>query len=703
MEKYTTMDNPVQVDRRDFLKKLGCGVIVVFTVGTPIKGASRKSLLEDFNAYIRVKENGRVDVFTGKIEMGQGAYTSLAQVVAEELEVPIKNIDMVMGDTELCPYDAGTWGSMTTPYHDPILRAAAAEARQVFIELAAEHLEIPISRLKVKNGTVYDKNNKDTRVTYAVLTQGRKVIRTVTKPKLKTAGEFTIVGKPVHRLDALMKVTGKARYSGDILLPGMLHAVIKRPPAHDAKLISVDTSAIDNIPGLVTVRDGDLFAVLHESPDVAQTAVVQVKAEWDVPKPETDDTSIFEYLKNSNPDADEFQHGGDMEEGRKMSRLVFSEEYYDGYKAHASIETHTATAEYKNDKLTMWVSSQTPFGTRREVSTALGMPLEKVHLKQNFIGGGFGGKIYNQQAVEAAKIARAAKVPIQLVWSRKEEFLYDCFRPAAVVKIDSGIDESGKITFWDYNVYYAGNRGAGLFYDIPNYRGIASSKGGVHPLLTGAWRAPGNSTNTFARETQIDIMAGKTDMDPVEFRLENLKNNRVIRPLKAVAERFGWTPDMKYPQGHGWGVALGEDVNVYVAMMAEVEVNDQTGEVTVKRVVCAQDMGQVVNPLGTMLQVEGGITMGLGYALSEHIQFEGSAVKSSGFSNYEIARFSVTPEIETVFIDDMDSPPLGGGEPSIICVGAVVANAIYNACGARLYQMPLTPERVLAGIQKSNM
>jgi isoquinoline 1-oxidoreductase len=338
------------------------------------------------------------------------------------------------------------------------------------------------------------------------------------------------------------------------------------------------------------------------------------------------------------------------------------------------------------------------------VSDELGLPLEKVHLKQIFIGGGFGGKIYNQQAIEAAKIAKMSGKPIQLMWSRDEEFMYDMFRSAAVINIKSGVTDSGKISFWDYNSYYAGDRGAKLFYDIPNYKGITSSKEGIQPLGTGAWRAPGNNTNSFARESHIDMLARSVNMDPVEFRLNNLKNERVIKPLKAVAEKFGWTPNMTFPEGTGWGVALGEDVNVYIAMMAEVELNSQTGVVAVKRVVCSQDMGQVVNPQGSMLQIEGGITMGLGYALSEDIQFEGGSVKTSSFSDYEIARFSVTPpKIETVFIDDMDSAPLGGGEPSIICVGAVVANAIYNVCGARIHQMPLTPERVLKAMNESKM
>ncbi|MDA0196377.1 MAG: molybdopterin-dependent oxidoreductase [Bacteroidetes bacterium] len=697
------IDKPVSEDRRDFLKKLGCGIIVVFSVGNPLEGRTRKSVLEDFNAYIRIKENGRVDCFTGKIEMGQGVYTSLAQVLSEELDVSIERIDMVMGDTELCPYDAGTWGSLTTPFFDPLLREAASEAREVLIELAAEKLGVRKTQLKAENGIIYDARKRKLKISYTDLTKGEKIVRSVTESKLKKASEFKIIGKPILRQDAKMKVTGSAKYAGDILLPGMLHARIKRSTAYNAKLISIDTSSLSRIEGIEIVQDGDLFAVLHESPDVAEQAIVSVEAKWEIPEAKVNDETVFVHFKNSKPKTNEFESGGSLDDGKKASRIFVEKEYYDGYKAHASIETHTATAQYKDGKLTMWASTQTPFGTRKAVSDALGIPLEKVHIKQNFVGGGFGGKIYNQQAVEAAKIAKLSGKPVQLMWSRQEEFLLDKFRPASVVKIQSGLTGSGKITFWDYNILYGGDRGAKLFYDIPNYRCATSTKEGVHPLETGAWRAPSNSTNTFARETHIDIMATMANIDPVEFRLKNLTNIRVRRPLEAVADKFGWKPNKSLPNGSGWGVALGEDVNVYVAMMAEVEVNKLTGEVIVKRVVCSQDMGQVVNPEGAMLQIEGGVTMGLGYALSEDVKFRGGTVETLNFSNYEITRFSVTPQIETVFIDDMDSPPLGGGEPSIICVGAMVGNAIYNACGARLYQMPFTPQRVLEAMPKEDL
>jgi CO/xanthine dehydrogenase Mo-binding subunit len=273
-----------------------------------------------------------------------------------------------------------------------------------------------------------------------------------------------------------------------------------------------------------------------------------------------------------------------------------------------------------------------------------------------------------------------------------------------VVKITPGITNSGRITLWDYGVYFAGDRGSQQFYDIPNHRTMAHGSGwrgapGSHPFNTGPWRAPANNTNTFARESQIDIMASKAGIDPLELRLKNLKDEKMRGVLKAAAEKFDWTPS-KAPSGRGYGLACGTDSGTYVAHMAEVEVDKKSGEVQVKRVVCAQDMGLVINPEGAKLQVEGCITMGLGYALTEEIHFKGGEIFDLNFDTYEIPRFSWVPKIDTVLIEAEDSPPQGGGEPAIICMGALIANAIFDATGTRLFQLPMTPERIKDAIQR---
>lgn len=696
---------PRKLDRREFLKNLGGGIIIVFSISqmgflTACKPRKGKELPE-FNAYLRVKEDGRVDCYSGKIEMGQGANTSLAQVLADELEISIDKVDMIMGDTELCPHDDGTWGSMTTRFHDPLIRAAAAEAREVLKKLASEKLGIPVEQLKAENGVIFSESDSNKTVTYAELTKGQKIIQTISeKPVLKKPGDFKVIGNSHLRIDAVQKVTGKALYTADIQLPGMLYAKIVRPPAHGSKLISVDTSAAEAIQGVQVKREDDFIVILHSSAEIAQKAVSAVKAEWEKPASKANNETIFEHILKTATDSSVVHEGGNAETGKKESDFLFEYEYHDGYRAHASIETHAATAVFKDDKLTMWASSQTPFGTRQEVADLLKLPKENIHLKQIFLGGGFGGKIYNRQANEAARIARMVEgTPVQLMWSRKEEFMYDMFRPAAVLKVNSGVTKDGTIKYWDFNTYCAGDRGTELFYGIPNHKTTSFDKSDVHPFGTGAWRAPGNYTNTFARESQIDIMANKIGMDPLEFRLKNMSDQRAINSLKLAAEKFGWST-AKPPKGTGRGIAVGTDAGTLVTVIAEVTVDTETGKVKVNRTVVGQDMGQVVNPEGTIIQAEGCINMGLGYTLTEDIEFDWGEVKTTNFGNYDLPLFStIPPIIEVAMVDAQDQPPQGGGEPAIICIGAAVGNAIFEACGARIFRMPFTPERVLAAMK----
>ena len=317
-------------------------------------------------------------------------------------------------------------------------------------------------------------------------------------------------------------------------------------------------------------------------------------------------------------------------------------------------------------------------------------------LKQIYLGGGFGGKIYNQQALEAARLAKKMEgTPVQLMWSRKEEFMYDMFRPAAVVKIKSGMTKDGQMTYLDFDAYCSGARGTDPFYGAPNYETTTYDSNQVHPFGTGAWRAPGNPTNTFARESHMDIMAHKIGMDPLDFRLKNLKDERALRSLKVAADKYGWK-DKKLIEGHGKGMAVGYDAGTFVTIIAEVKVDKTTGEIKVLHVVVGQDMGQVINPAGADIQAEGCVNMGLGYTLTEDIDFDWGEVKNTNFNNYQLPVFSMIPEkIESVYVDAMDEPAQGGGEPAIISVGGAVANAVFDACGARVYRMPLTPQRVL--------
>jgi nicotinate dehydrogenase subunit B len=570
--------------------------------------------------------------------------------------------------------------------------------------MAAESLNVPKERLIAEDGVIFDKTQRSHCVTYSQLTDGKIIERHLKgKASLEDVTQFTVVGRPFLRRDALEKVTGKAKYAGDIRLPGMLYAGILRPPAHGATLKAVDPSGAKQMAGVLVVQDGDLIAALHEHPDRARDALSKIRAEFEPSKSKLDDKNLFDHLLEVAPEGTVVKEGGNLETGRSLAGEVYEKTYVNGYVAHAPMETHTALAEVKDGKATIWASTQTPFGVKEQVAGALGMLPANVRVKSVFVGGGFGGKSASMQAVEAARLAKLTGRPVQVAWSRGEEFFHDTFMPAAIVKIRSGLNDSGNIVLWDYTVYFAGSDGAELFYHVPHHqeisRGSWQGSGDSHPFGTGPWRAPATNTNSFARESQIDVMASKVGKDPVEFRQDHLKDERMRRVLEAAARKFGWKP-ARAPSGRGWGVACGIRSGAYVATMAEVEVDRSTGKVQVKRVVHAQDMGLVINPEGAKQQVEGSIIMGLGYALREEIHFKNGEIFDLNFDTYQIPRFSWTPTIETVLIKE-DSPPQGGGEPAIVCVGAVMANAIFDATGGRVYQFPMTPERLLAAMKRT--
>ncbi len=543
------------LNRREFLKLLGGGIVILFspydsiTMQESKRRGFRQRTPDDFDAFLRIGEDGRVTCLTGKIEMGQGAITSLAQILADELNVPLDSVDMVMGDTDLCPWDMGTFGSLSTRMFGPIMRAAAAEARAVLMELAAEYLKIPQNKLIAKDGLIWDKTQNKNTVSYAQLTKGKKIQRRLKqKAIVEKPSEFTIVGKPLLRRDALEKVTGEAKFAGDIRLSGLLYARILRPPAHRAELKSVNTTAAQKMKGVRVVQDRDLVAVLHEHPDEAEKALAKIKAQFKKPEAEVDDTTIFDHLVNVAPEGEIVAQGGNLAQGKKLASEIFEEKYLNSYVAHSPIETHTAVAKIEGDKATVWVSTQRPFGDQESVAQAIGLPTKNVRIITPFVGGGFGGKTSNRQAIEAAQLAKLTGKPVQVAWTRPEEFFYDTFRPAAVVKIKSGINGSGKIVHWDYMVYYAGERGSEQFYEIPHHRTVFSGGGwrgtpGSHPFRTGAWRAPANNTNTFARESHIDIMASKAGIDPLEFRLKHFSHKRVRSVLEHSANKIGQTLD----------------------------------------------------------------------------------------------------------------------------------------------------------------
>jgi nicotinate dehydrogenase subunit B len=693
------------MDRREFLKLTSYGLLVMCAIDPllgmagPIPAEAAQRAAPDINAFLHIGADGRVTCLVGKIEMGQGIMTALPQLAAEELSVPLSSVDIVMGDTDICPTDGGTYGSLSVRVFGPTLRAAAAEAREVLVQMAAERLQLPVADLDVRDGVVVSKTDRTKHVSYGELTAGKRIERRLEgQAVLKKVGAFTIMGKSAPRRDALEKVTGKAKFAGDIAPSGALHARILRPPSHGATFVRADTSAAEAVPGVRVVRDGDLIAVLHAHRDEATRTLALVKATWS-PSPSTlNHENIFEHLQKVAPEGRETGSRGSLVDGEKSASQVVEQTYLKGYVAHAAMETHSAVAAVENGKVTVWAGTQTPFPLKTQIARALNLAPEKVRVITPYVGGGFGGKSASMQGVEAARLAMATGKPVRVVWGREEEFFFDTFDPAAVFKIRAGLDAAKNIVFWDNVVIGAGERGSALFYDVPNHRtmvrgGWNGNTGGMHPFGVGPWRAPGANANVFARESHIDVMAAKAGLDPVEFRMRNLTDARMRRVLEAAAKRFGWSPKPA-PSGRGFGVACGNDAGTYVATMAEVKVDKGTGKVRVVRVVCAQDMGIVVNPEGAAQQMEGCITMGLGYTLAEEVHFKDGVVLDTNFGTYELPRFSAVPRIDTVILDSPDLAPQGGGEPAIITTGAVVANAVFDAVGARVVQLPMTPARV---------
>lgn len=704
------MSELLQMNRREFAKRLGGGIFVLVSLPgrnpleTLLAEPQGRGYPEDINAYLHIAEDGQIAFYSGKIEMGQGVMTSLTQMAAEELRAPMDAIHIVMGDTATCPYDAGTWGSLTTRVFGPAVRAACAQARLVLTDLAAERLGVARTALTAEDGVVFVTADRNRRVTYGELARGQQITHTVgEKAVLRSAKEFTVMGTSPLRLDGVEKVTGAAKYAGDIRLPGMLYARILRPPAHGATLTSVDTGTAERTAGVTVVNQAGMVAVLATDPEMAERALELLNASWDVPTPEVNTESIFDHIVKVAAAPRTSNQAGDLVAGRAKSEKTVETTYHDSYFAHAPMEPHTALAEVKDGKATVWSSTQSPFGQQPEIARAIGFETANVRVITPYVGGGFGGKAPGQQAVEAAVLAKITGRPVQVQWTRSEEFFYDTYRAAAVMKFASGIDASGKLTFWDYETYAAGSRGTDVLYDVPNrsVRTYGEARGGpsMHPFATGAWRAPGASSNRFAIEQQVDMMAVAAGMDALEFRLKNTTDSRLLATLRKTAEVYGWEPAVApCLEGHGRGIACGIDAETYVALIADVTVDSATGEVRVDRVVCAQDMGIVVNPVGARMQMEGCIMMGLGYTLSEEIRFEGGRILVKNFDTYQLPRFSQMPLIETAFVKNDDLLPTGGGEPAIVLMGAAVANAIFDATGKRLYRLPMTPDRVLAAM-----
>ncbi len=686
-----------ELARREFFKLLGAG-IAVFAIAknsqaaqetAPSHGFRSQDLPSDISAWLHIGEDGVVTAFCGKVEIGQNIRTSLSQTVADELRVPFETVRMVMGDTSLTPFDAGTFGSRTTPTITPQLRRVASAARDLLIEVAAKEWNVAPEYLKAANAKVTDPASGRS-LTYASLARGKTLAQNLPgQDPVTPPPDWTIAGKPVPKVDARDFVTGRHQYTPDLHPAGLLHGKVLRPPSFGATLTSYDDTAARSITGATIVHDGDFVAAAAPSERESSAALAAIRAQWkEVPQVSSRD--IFSYLKNNAETKTDDRHlkqQGSVDAALAGAARRLDATYTIAYIAHAPLEPRAALAEWSGEKLTVWTGSQRPFGVRGELSYALRIPESTIRVIVPDTGSAYGGKHTGDAAIEAARLARAAGRPVKVAWTREEEFTWAYFRPAGVIEVKGAIAPDGKLLAWDFHNYHSGTSGIETPYVVPNVRTEYHSVPLV--LRSGSYRGLAATANHFARETHMDALAYSAKIDPLEFRLKNLEDARLRAVLEAAAKNFGW-PRAKVTD-HGFGIAGGHEKGSYVATCAEIAVDKTSGSVRVVRLVTAFECGAIVNPDGLRNQVIGANIQGLGGALFEAIEFENGRITNPRFSRYRVPRFRDVPEIEAVLLDRKDIAPAGAGETPIMAVAPAIGNAIFDATGQRLNNLPLIP------------
>lgn len=689
-----------ELRRRDFFKLLGGGMLVCACAGpmsAQESGARRRSgddeeLPQNISAWLHIAEDGKITVYTGKVEVGQNIRTSLTQQVAEELRAPIDSIQLVMGDTALTPYDMGTFGSRTTPTMGPQLRMASAAAREDLIGLAAERWHADRASLVAENGRITDSHSRQS-ISYGDLTKGQELVTLIgDDPALEPPNQWRIAGKPVPKVDGRAFVTGKHKYTSDLSLPGMAYGKVVRPSAFRATLKSVDGSEAEKIPGVTVVHDGNFVGVTAPDTTTAFKAAKAVRAEWSAPQ-QTSEAMLFQDIRKpattetDNPGGPPRFVTGSVEQGLASADKTLSQTYQISYIQHVPLEPRAAVAQWENGKLTVWTGTQRPFAVRDELAQAFRIPAEKVRVMTPDTGAAYGGKHTGEAAIEAARLAKAAGKPVKLVWTREEEFTWAYFRPAGVIDVKSGVSKDGKIVSWEFHNYNSGPAGLKPVYAIPDqYIEFHPSD---PPLRQGSYRGLAAPANHFAREVHVDELAHLVNVDPFEFRMKNLTDARAQAVLQAAAKTFGWG-ERKSSSTRGFGLALGFEKGSYVATCVEVSVSGH--DVQVKRVAEAFECGAVVNPDGLRNQIAGAIMMGLGGALFEVIHFDNGRILNPHLAEYRVPRFSDMPRIDVDILDRKDIAPAGAGETPIMALAPAISNAIFAVTGIRLRSLPMVPE-----------
>ncbi|HZY81582.1 MAG TPA: molybdopterin cofactor-binding domain-containing protein, partial [Cyclobacteriaceae bacterium] len=689
------MFNESTIKRRQFLQLLGSGIAVTFTFDR-VLAASENVLAspeDQLSSWIHVGANGAITVFTGKAEVGQNIRTSLAQIVAEELNTGVDRITMVMGDTDLTPYDRGTFGSRSIPYMGPSLRKAAATAREVLIDMANTSWKADRSNLYVEGGFVKDRSAGRS-INIGELTKGETFVKPVDEKVVVTPIEkWKIAGTSVPKVNGASFVTGKHKYTSDMKLDGMLYGKVLRAPSYGSKLVSADVSKARQIPGVTVVQDGDFIGVTAPDRKTAEKALKAIDAKWNTTA-QPSRAEIFDYIRKNSKNGNA-KISGDVDKMLESSDIRIEQTFLIDYIAHVPLEPRAGLAKWEGDKLTVWTGTQVPFGVQEDLAEIFSISKEKVRVIQPDTGSGYGGKHTGEAGIEAARLSKAAGKPVKVNWSREEEFTWAYFRPAGVIDIKAGIDKNGMLKSWEFHNLNSGPSGIDCPYESP------AKKIEFHPmdspLRQGSYRGLAATANTFARECLINDLAVAARIDPLEFRLKNLGEQRMKDVLEAAAKKFGWTGKASKP-GNGVGIACGTEKASYIATCAEVGV-DNDGNVKVLRVVGAFECGGIINPNHLENQIQGSIIQGMGGALFEQVDFKDGKILNGQMSKYRVPRFSDIPQLEIVMVNRKDIPPAGAGETPILGIAPAIRNAIFNAIGIKLFALPLAP----AKLQTSNI
>jgi isoquinoline 1-oxidoreductase len=666
------------MNRRDFFAVMGGGLVVmlldddVYAQETGGGRGGRRAAPQELSAWLHIGETGIVTVYSGKVEVGQNARTSLTQAVAEELRAPVASIRMVLADTDLTPFDNGTVGSQTTPQMWPVIRRAAAAARETLVDLASQKWMVERSAIQVADGKV---TAGDRSAGFGELTNGQKLTRTIpTSVALVPATEWKIAGTSLPKVNGREIVTGAHRFTYDTKVPGMLYGKVLYPASFGATLVSLDSAAAEAMAGVKVVCDGDFVGVTAPDPFTAEKAVAALKAEWKPVVAEASSKDVFAYFKKNARDAT----GG--------AGLTA---YTVAYIAHVPLEPRSALAQWKDDALTVWTGSQRPFGVRSELSQHFNMAEERVRVIVPDTGSGYGGKHNGEAAYEAARLAKATGKPVKRNWTREEEMTWAYFRPGGLIEVGGKLNPDGTLAEWEFHNYNSGPSALQTPYDVP------SKKEQMHqsksPLRQGSYRGLAGTANHFVRESYMDELAHSAGIDPLEFRLKNTRNERLRAVILAAADKFGWKDRKKAP-GRGFGISGGFEKGSYVANCAEVGVVD--GAVKVVRVVEAFECGAVVNPEHLRNQIDGAVAMGIGGALFEQVDFAGNKIVTNRLARYRVPRFVDMPVIETVLLDRKDIPSAGAGETPIMGLAPAIGNAIFDATGQRIRSLPMVPGKL---------